>query len=220
MSLEEYIPNLESWESQTSWAEKASEVSEKFKEQVKKASAWIARTRKDEKKAKKQDLLLANFLVKIILNKKYDSLIEWLFKLVDMWVSSNFLLGVMSLVYIDISNEIRKNSKKQKINFNYKITKEIIEFDDSNLNLEIKNRINAWIEDINDVLVLEYSSVMTERLLKLIKKDEVIIFVSQVFSFFLKELNINIQESKAISIWSFIIWEIYKSLKKLELENV
>ena len=220
MSLEEYIPS--EWVSEwgSTWAEKANEVSEKFKEQVKKASAWIARTRKDEKKAKKQDILLAHFLVQIILNKKYDILYDSMFKLIDEWVSSNFVLWVISLIYIDISHEIRKISNKKNIEFKYEKNVEIIEFDDDNLDKQIKDRINYWIEDINDILTIDYSSVMTKRLLLLIKNDDAVVFISKVFKFFLNDLNIHISKQKLTNISEFIIWEIYKNLQNLDIEKI
>ena len=220
MSLEEYIPS--EWVSEwgSPWAEKASEVSEKFKEQVKKASAWIARTRKDEKKAKKQDILLAHFLVQIILNKKYDILYDSMFKLIDEWVSSNFVLWVISLIYIDISHEIRTISNKKNIKFEYEKNVEIIEFDDDNLDTQIKDRINYWIEDINDILTIDYSSVMTKKLLLLIKNDDAVIFISKVFKFFLNDLNIHISKQKLTNISEFIIWEIYKNLQNLDIEKI
>ena len=218
MSLEEYIPSEWVSESWASWAEKASEVSEKFKESVKKASSWIARTRKDEKKAKKQDMLLASFLVKIILNKKYDSLLEKLFELIDLWVPSNFLLWVMSLVYIDISNEIRKNSAKKPIEFSY-FSENKIEFSD--LNKDIRARITSWIEDIYDSVVIEYSSLMTKRLVDLLDKEEKIIdFIALVFWFFLKDINIQISEKEAKNIAEFIVSEVLKNLKTLKLEKI
>jgi hypothetical protein len=220
MGIEDYIPDESVWESGGSWAEKASEISEKFKKSVKKASAWIARTKKDEKKAQKQDIVLAGFLVKIILNKKYDVLLENLFKLIDKWIASNFILGIMSLVYIDISNEIRKHSWKEKIIFEF-VSKEIIDFDDSNLDKNIRERINLWIEDINDILSIEYSSLITQKLIHFLETDENIIhFVWQVFSFFLKEININITTQKAYNIANFITGEILKNLKKLKLEKI
>jgi len=69
MSLEEFTPS----ESPESWANSA-EVSEKLKEAIKRWTAGMKRTQKDEKKAKKYDMLLAGFLVKIIIDKKYDLL--------------------------------------------------------------------------------------------------------------------------------------------------
>ncbi len=69
MSLDEFTPDIESSEGGWNSAEASKEVSEKFKEAV--------------KKAKKYDFLLANFLVKIIVDKKYDPILERLFKTMD-----------------------------------------------------------------------------------------------------------------------------------------
>ncbi|MDD3646356.1 MAG: hypothetical protein PHH06_03015 [Candidatus Gracilibacteria bacterium] len=220
MSLEDYIPDIESSEGGGQSAEAIKEISEKFKESVKKGAAGIKRTQKDEKKAKAQDMLLANFLVKLILDKKYDPLLNSLFSSLSKGFSSNFLLGVMSLVYIDISHKIREFSGKQQIDFSYK-SPELVTFDDAHLPIPIKNRINSWVEDMIDSVSINYSHIQTEKLLELLKTDESIIkFISLVFAFFLREVNITITESKAESIIAFILTEVYKSLEKLEIEEV
>lgn len=216
MGLDDFTWPDESWEG---WWQ-SSEVSEVFKEQVKKASAWIKRTRKDEQKAKKYDLLLANFLVKLILEKKYDVLLEPLFHSMDQWYSSNFLLGIMSLVYVDISNTIRSEIWVDLVVFDY-VYEEQIKFDDSNLDKEIKNRINNWVEDIISVVTIDYSHMWTENLLSLLKTDEEIIkFIARVFAFFLQESNIIIEYKEAAKITSFILQEIYKKIESLEIEEV
>ena len=221
MWLEDYIPDEWVWESGWASAEKAREASEKFKEQVRKASAWIKRTRKDESKAKKQDMLLANFLVKIILNKKFDDILDLLFKLIDKGYPSNFLLWILSLVYIDISNKIRENNNKEFIVFDYNNT-EKIDFNDRDIDPQIKNRINYWVEDIILASTSEYSSLLTKRLIKLLdkKEDDVIYFVLQVFKLFLNEINVSILETEARNIIFFIIWEIHKKIKSLDLEEI
>jgi len=220
MSLEEYIPDIEDSEQWGNQAEKISEVSEKVKKAAKKSQAWIKKVQKDEQKAKKQDLLLAWFLVKILLDKKYDPLLKDLFKLIDDAVASNFIIWIMSLVYLDISDEIRNFSKKPKINFDY-INTEIVEFDDNNLNPQIKERINLWIEDINDILQIEYSSILTQRLIKQLKTNEnIIYFIAKVFMFFLENINIKINKDKALNISNFITNEILKNLWKLKLEKI
>lgn len=218
MWLEDFTPS-ESWPE--AWA-KSSEISEAFKESVKKAWAWIKRVQKDEKKAQKFDSLLAAFLVQIIRDPKYDFLLKSLFASLDSWYSSNFLLWILSLVYLPISDKIRELSKKPKIKFHYKKHFSKIDFDDSDLDQEIKTRINLWIEDIVDILSIEYSFMQTQRMLVLFKhKDEIIVeFTSLVFSFFFTELNINISESKSISYSKFILWEIKSKLEKLEMEEV
>lgn len=220
MSFEEYIPDLDAsewWWQSSEWPK---EISEKFKEGVKKAGAGIKRTHKDEKKAKKHDLLLANFLVKIIINKKYDLLLDSLFKVMNLWHPSNFLLWILSLINNEISNKIRELSWKEKITFNY-ISKEKIEFDDNHLNENIKNRINSWVEDIIDIVSIEYSSTLTQKLKEIIKHDKtILLFTSEVFSFFLRDININISKEKSLGISEFILSEIENQIKKLEIEEI
>ena len=221
MSLEEYTPDESVWESWWVSYDKAHEMSEKFKEQVRKASAWIKRTQKDEWKAKKQDMLLASFLVKIIISKKFDNILDLLFKLLDKWYSSNFLLGVLSLIYPEISDRIRETNNLEKINFNHKES-ELIEFNDSNININVKNRINFWVEDIILSSTSDYSHLLTSRLIDLIEKndDDVLIFISTVFAFFLKEINISIHKDEAINISKFILSEVLKKIKSLNIENI
>lgn len=222
MALEDYSYDIDTREWLWSSSEKVTEgVSEKFKEAVKKASDWIARTQKDEKKAKKYDFLLANFLVKIIIDKKYDSILENIFKTMDFWYSSNFVLWILSLTNIELSNKIREISWKEKIIFDFKIN-EILEFDDSNLDKNVKNRINLWIEDIIDATTIEYSNIQNKRNIELLDKDSkvIIIFTAQIFSFFLKDLNILITKEKSISISNFIISEVKSYLKKIKIDEV
>lgn len=221
MGLEDFTPGIESWAWEWKAIESAKEVSENFKESFKKAGQKKQKAIKDEKKAKKYDLLLASFLVKILLDKKYDFLLDSLFKCLDEWYPSNFILWILSLINIDISNKIREIWNKEKIIFDY-INNENIEFDDSNLDLEIKNRINYWVEDIENSITFEYSNLQLKKLTNQIKENDnnLVEYFMLIFSFFLKEININISESKAKSICEFIIWEIKKSLKKYEIEEI
>lgn len=210
MSLEEFT----SPESSEGWSN-SSEISEKYKEAAKKAWAGIKRTQKDEKKAKKYDFLLAKFLVEMILKKKYDNLLDELFSCLDAGYGTNFLLGILSLIYLPISHEIRRFSGQDEISFSYKIPWEAINFNDHDLPKDIRERVNAWIEDMENVVWFEVSSIITKRTLGLILYDEKIrIFTSQVFSFFFTELNISITETKARNYSEFILWELEKSLKK------
>lgn len=220
MSLEDFWNDIESTESGKNSSESAKEISEKFKESVKKATAWIWRTRKDEKKAKKYDFLLANFLVKIIVDKKYDVLVQSLFNSMDYWYTSNFIIWIISLINDDVSDKIRELSNKEKINF---IKKEYnIEFDDNHLPEEIKNRINYWIEDIIDSITIEFSSIQNKKLLETLEKDEKIIinYTILVFMYFLNDLKIKSNQNKLKNIAEFIITEVIKSLKKLKIEEI
>lgn len=222
MWLEDYSPDIDSSEWLWNWTEKTKEASEKYKESVKKSWVKIARTKKDEKKAKKYDFLLAGFLVKIIVDKKYDTILESLFPTIHKWFSSNFVLWILSLINIEISNKIREVSQKEKIIFNYKIKNTDTNFDDSNIDKEIQNRINYWVEDIVNSIIIEYSNIQTKKLKELLITDNelLLIYMSKVFSFFLKEININISKSKSDNISEFILNEIKKSINKLKIEEI
>ncbi len=211
MSIEDYWA-IDEWAE--AWSQ-SSEISEKYKAAAKKAGAGIKRTKKDEKKAKKYDFLLAKFLVEMILKKKYDNLLDELFACLDAWYGTNFLLGILSLIYLPISHEIRWAAGKQELSFDYIVSWETQKFDDHDLHPEIRKRVNAWIEDMESVISLEVSSIITKRTLGLILYDEKVrSFTAKVFLFFFSELNISVSESKARNYSEFILWELEKSLKK------
>ncbi len=222
MWLEDYTPEIESSEWGWQSVETSKEASERYKESTKKAWTKVAKTKKDEKKAKKYDFLLAGFLVKIIVNKKYDNILDTLFPTIHTWYPSNFVLWILSLINLEISNEIRNVSNKKHINFQYNIKAEIENFDDSNMDLEIRNRINSWVEDIVDSVTLEYSHIQTEKLKVLLNQDNILLltYTSKVFTFFLKEINISITESKSLSISEFILSEVEKNIDKLKIEKI
>lgn len=221
MSLDEYSYDIDNSDSPWSSPEQVKEISEKFKESIKKASAWIAKTQKDEKKAKKYDFLLANFLVKIIIDKKYDSVLENIFKVMDFWYSSNFILWILSLINLEVSNKIREISWKEQVNFDFRL-EETWEFDDKNMRKPIKDRINFWIEDMIDATTIDFSSIQNKRNIELLDKDwkVIIIFTAQIISFFLNEANISIKKDKAISISKFIISEVKSAMKSLKIEEI
>lgn len=221
MALEEFAPDIESNESSWNSAEKSSEISEKYKEKAKKSAAWIKRTGKDEKKAKKYDFLLYNLLVSIIVDKKYDTIIERIFKTMDYWYTSNFLVWVISLINKNVSNKIREISNKENIVFNYSNTQEL-RFDDNNLPIEVKSRINYWIEDIIDSLTIEYSNIQNQKIINLLKNDWEVInqYIAIIFIFFLKNINITVSKNEALNISNFIVWEVLNSLKKIKIEEV
>lgn len=216
MALDDFAP-IESSE----WGSNSAEVSEKFKESFKKSTGGIKKTKKDEKKAKKYDLLLAKFLVEMIIKKRYDTLLEYLFICREKGYGTNFLLGILSLAYMPISNEIRSISKKSNISFNYKILEEDTQFHDNHLDDELKSRINFWIEDIEDVISIDPSLLTSKQTLDNIQDDESIVdFTREVFSFFLSELHILITPSKANSYATFIVWELEKMLGKIDLKEL
>lgn len=216
MDLDTFTPS-ESPESSSNSAE----ISEKIQESIKRWAAWIKRTRKDEQKAKRNDLLLAGFLVKIIIDKKYDFVLDSLFWCLNKGFSSNILLWIISLVHEDISEKIRLFSGKdfQKYTFSYP---QPTDFDDSHVDIAVKQRINTWVEDIWDILSIDYSHIQIQELKNIfvIYNDELSEFTQKVFTFFLQESNITISNSQAESITEFILNEIENAIKRLEIQEV
>lgn len=219
MSLDE-IGSLD-W-SQESWWNAAQEISEKFKEVAKKASAWAARTQRDEKKAKRYDFFLSSFLVKMILEKKYDSLLEKVFYLLNKWYPSNFVLSVVSLVYMPISVKIREEVSKKTINeLSIKKQEFLTDFKDFEIDEEIKKRINIWIEDIIDAIWIDSSSIVSKKLQELIQLDsDIKEFISETLIFYLLEYNYLISKEKSLSFASFITNEIKKLLNMMKIEEI
>ena len=157
--------------------------------------------------------MLANFLVKIIIDKKYDSVLENIFKVMDFWYSSNFILWILSLINLEVSNKIREISWKEQIIFDFRL-EEIWEFDDNNMRKPIKDRINLWIEDMIDATTIDFSSIQNKRNIELLDKDWKVIII------FLNEANISIKKDKAISISKFIISEVKSAMKSLKIEEI
>ena len=139
----------------------------------------------------------------------------------DFWYSSNFILWILSLINLEVSNKIREFSWKEQISFDFRL-EEIWEFDDNNMRKPIKDRINLWIEDMIDATTIDFSSIQNKRNIELLDKDwkVIIIFTAQIISFFLNEANISIKKDKAISISKFIISEVKSAMKSLKIEEI
>ena len=164
--------------------------------------------------------MLYNFLIKIIKDKKYDFLLEDLFACLDKTYPSNFLIWLLSLIYLPISDRIREKSGKEKIIFDY-ISTELKEFNDLTIDKEVQKRINFWVEDTVDILSIDYSYLLTKRLIEMFWKDEYLLsLTSKIFASFLQSININITAKKAEKISEFILKEVYKKIKKLKIEEV
>jgi hypothetical protein len=166
-------------------------------------------------------MLLAGFLVKIIIDKKYDFILSPLFSCLDKWFSSNLVLGILSLAHEEISEKIKSLSAKQYTPYNFKY-KESHEFNDSQITPQVQNRINSWVEDITDIISLEYSSIQITELKKnfTANKDTILQYTTNVFKFFLHNSNITIKDTALFSICEFILWEVENGLNNLEVEEI
>ena len=131
-----------------------------------------------------------------------------MFKSFDAGVPSNLILWILSLVYIEISNELRVTIEKKLIQFNYS-SEETINFDWTNLPQIVKNRINYWVEDIISLILLNSSKVYTKRVIASIEKSEELkLFTSSVFKYFLEEINIYMSDKTISEYSNFILNKI------------
>ena len=129
---------------------------------------------------------------------------------------------------VKIFNDLKADEEKIKSLSNKPYTpyefkyKEIHEFNDSQVTPQVQERINSWVEDISDIITLEYSSIQITELKKnfIKNKESLLIFTTQIFKFFLHNSNITIEESPLYSICEFILSEVENGIKKLEVEEI
>ncbi|MDD2516176.1 MAG: hypothetical protein PHF46_00655 [Candidatus Gracilibacteria bacterium] len=197
---------------------------EKAKDKASKSLKKIAQIKKDEQKAKRDDLFLAQILVEFIKDKKYNSIIGHIFPLIDIGTPSNLIIGIISLIYKPASDIIRKNFPVgELIEFDYEINFQKQEFNEEKIDPKVRKRINEWIDDIYNIIILDPSNLLAKRTLKIIAssyKKNLSEFIARAFIFFLHSLNFDISERKALNYADFIVDEIKKKTEKLELEEI
>lgn len=221
--------------------------SEASKAKAAKSLAWIQKTRKDEKKAQRDNDYLHLCLREIITSTQYDILIPYIFPLFDAGVPSHIIIWAFSLVHQHASDIIRDhyitdtssglvsswtiehtnlspiNTKYSHRTFILPVFSSPVEFDDQTIDPIIRKRINEWVEDIFTVISHDPSVVMTERFLQILSgkgKKDVIKLLSGVLIFFLLRINVHISGDKASLYTEFILKEVEKKLKELKLESV
>lgn len=214
------IWDLEDWEISNNVNEWSPEQA---REKASKTLKKVQKIKKDEQRAKKDDIYLAHVLVDFLKNKKFDPLLPYIFSLIDLQVSSNIIVWIISLIYKPASDTIRKNFPIWKmVEFDYQINFNRQEFNEDNLDLKIRNRINEWIDDIYTIITLDPSYILTKRsseILEKWEKKEIIKLISKIFIFFLNSLNFEISEKKALLYSDFIAWEIKNKLDKIVFEE-
>ena len=238
MWLEDWYDDIDIWEG---WGEKAQETPKEAQEKKEKASksmAWIQKTRKDEKKATKDNDYLYEIIIEVLRNKDYDVLLPFISDLLKEWIPANFILWWLSLVYNQATYIIRTNylpwntkmiydkqsAKNFMIPINYTPTQDIIEFNDNNIDVAIKNRINDWIEDMISVISFDPSTIITNKFLKLMQvwsnKTLLLNYIASILTFFMFKYNIVISKEKAFLYSEFILSEAVKKLRSLNLEVI
>ncbi|MFN7161148.1 MAG: hypothetical protein ACK4NC_06130 [Candidatus Gracilibacteria bacterium] len=160
--LDNFVPS-ESSEGSATGKEASRESSEQFSEQFRQAQARLAGMKKDEKKSKKRDKNLAALLSQFIKENSDPQIVNTLVALLKEEVSSEFLLGIISLYYPNIRTALYEEEQEtlmdnprlimetRQLTLTVRPTQALVEakdFDENNLPENIKQAINVWVQDM------------------------------------------------------------------------
>ena len=93
---------------------------------------------------------------------------------------------------------------------------ELIEFNDHAIPAQVRQRINAWVEDIGVAISSDPSTILTRRILEFLDQgatEEVVFLMTQTLRFFMERINITMSEPKAKSYSIFILSQLQIKLR-------
>lgn len=195
------------------------EISETDKQASEQSRAWQKRVKKDEKKSQDKDNRLYNYLIELLKDPSYDFIVDDIIKALYSWLPSFYILGVMSLLHMPISNDFRNDLWKEFIDFDY-FPKEEFDFSSNDLDPKIRKRLTDMVDDILIISKFEPSSVMVWKFMNQKNHNMTIKFLSSVLSVFLTSVRVKFTDIQISSFSSFIIWEIEKEIVKMHLSEV
>lgn len=195
------------------------EISETDKQTSEQSRAWQKRVKKDEKKSQDKDNRLYNYLIELLKDPSYDFIVDDIIKALYSWLPSFYILGVMSLLHMPISNDFRNDLWKEFIDFDY-FPKEEFDFSSNDLDPKIRKRLTDMVDDILIISKFEPSSVMVWKFMNQKNHNMTIKFLSSVLAVFLSSVRVKFTDIQISSFSSFIIWEIEKEIVKMDLSEV
>ena len=201
------------------------EKSEKATEQAKKAAKRLMQTRADEKKAQKSDVELFRILQSFIQESDYRILLDDVVRLLQNNISSNFIIGLISLIYpiaeqyvlLEEKRHLR-DQERTLFDWNRYTQSTHTSFHDDTLDMDVRKRITDWIEDMMYILTQDASLVKIQEMLpeNALPEQKTILHNAAVsiFIFFFSKLNISITRSQSEAYIRFIIDRVYRHLHK------
>jgi hypothetical protein len=217
MSLDEV--SLDSGEGIGASAEAPGEKSEKQREQSKKAQAQLQKTQKDEKKAKTDNEELFQLLVRFIKNPLYEELVPTVVLLLQKEYPSRFVLVIIALIFPEGSAYLlRQTWFDEKVSTISGLfhSSEDISFDDTALDPSLREWITLWLTATEKFLLSSAAStILSQKLLQLIKKDEDKLALGSVgvfFRYFFISRKIKISEEKSRAYAQYIISQMQDAL--------
>ena len=138
--------------------EATAEQVEAFREAMRAAAARRQQLQKSEKKAKRKDQDMAHMVVKLLQDSSASELLEPLLVLLQQGVAVNLLIGLISLAFPTLHAELYRQQQReeeatrllaQAQEFEQRLAQRASrDFNQNQLDPEIKDRINLWIQDI------------------------------------------------------------------------
>ena len=224
------MDSMDSFESSGTGAEASSEgLSEAERSRISATIQNIRRTQKDEKKARRDDDLLALLLAHMLQDESAHPLLLAMIPLIELGVPSHFIIGCVSLTYAEAERLVARHYSGAERERQPRIhdlrgglrpvSETIIPFDENSLDPKIRDRINLWIEDMFVSLGADPSFIATKKLFgNLIASGEherIAAFMALVLRMFLASLAIRIPENKATAYADFISRELRTKIETM-----
>lgn len=187
------------------------ETSEQYQEKARKTQSQLKKIQKDEQFAKEDNQKLFLILSRFIQDLYYQSLIWDISRLLQISVSSRWILAFISLFYPDATYFVSDTlQKKEKLNLLLKLPKysELQNFDEKTISPQITSWITEWIRLMEEFLVHDSGSIL---MIKKMHQDiswqhsfVIVESISHFLIFFFATRNITISEEKSMEFARFI----------------
>lgn len=159
--------SLNTWNDNLDWLNlsgKVAEQSEEQREEAAAALAGIARSQKDEKKAQKYDVWLAELVKKLLQSSVYDHVINQLVPLLNARCPSHLLLGYLLPLSDEYMTKVRDSIGLPAVQipsitpFSARTTYS------EPLSPEITKHLNIWMEALRGCITIDPSQTSTKKI--------------------------------------------------------
>lgn len=196
MSLNTWNDNLDG----LNLSGKVAEQSEQQREEAAAALAGIARSQKDEKKAAKYDVWLAELVKKLLQSSVYDHVITQLVPLLNARCPSHLLLGYLLplsdeyMMIVRESLQLAQTSLPARINVSERKTYS------EPLEPELARHLNVWMETLKWCISIDPSQTSTKKINDMINtvyEEWLTRLSAHVIAHFLYDRGVDIQPADA-----------------------
>jgi hypothetical protein len=179
---------------------KVAEQSEQQREEAAAALAGIARSQKDEKKAAKYDMWLAELVKKLLQSSVYDHVITQLVPLLNARCPSHLLLGYLLPLSDEYMMIVRENLQLTQTSLPARINVSERKTYSEPLEPELARHLNIWMETLRGCISIDPSQTSTKKIndmMNTIHEEWLTRLSAHVIAHFLYDRGIDIQPADA-----------------------